>query len=259
MAETLVEQPRTLVLADMIYRSRFSVWSLNLLSTLLNISTAVVLLLLLQIHSSPPVRLNMYALIALIVVAAGVWFRSPMTAGRSRANLQIVSSVSDNLPAQPAPSLELADTLRRSRSAFIGVGLVSCLINILMLTGPLFMLQIYDRVLPSHSVPTLVGLDELHPDQPALLRFSSFNLRTTPELNGSISWIAPDQTEDQRTGSSYYTARIAVSDAEVARLHNLKIIPGMPVEVFIQTQGRTMLSYLFKPLTDQIMRTFRES
>ena len=42
--------------------------------------------------------------------------------------------------------------------AFVGVGLFSGLINVLMLTGPLFMLQIYDRVLPSHSVPTLVGL-----------------------------------------------------------------------------------------------------
>ena len=102
-------------------------------------------------------------------------------------------------------------------------------------------------------------IDELRPEQPALLRFSAFNLRTTPELNGSVTWIAADQTEDQRTGSSYYTVRIGVPDAEVARLHGLKIIPGMPVEAFIQTQSRTMLSYLVKPLMDQVMRTFRES
>ena len=56
-----------------------------------------------------------------------------------------------------APGAELAQALGRCRHAFIGVGLFSCLINILMLTAPLFMLQIYDRVLPSHSVPTLVG------------------------------------------------------------------------------------------------------
>jgi HlyD family secretion protein len=102
-------------------------------------------------------------------------------------------------------------------------------------------------------------IDELYPDQPALLRFSAFNLRTTPELNGTISWIAADQTEDQRTGISYYTVRIAVSDQDVARLHGLKIIPGMPVEVFIQTSSRTMLSYLLKPLMDQVTRTFRET
>jgi len=102
-------------------------------------------------------------------------------------------------------------------------------------------------------------IDELHPDQMALLRFSAFNLRTTPELNGNVSWIAADQTEDQRTGNAYYTVRIAVPQAEVARLHDLKVIPGMPVEAFIQTESRTMFSYLIKPLADQLKRTFRES
>ena len=102
-------------------------------------------------------------------------------------------------------------------------------------------------------------IDELRAEQPALLRFSAFNLRTTPELNGKVSWIAPDQTEDKRTGASYYTIRIAVSDAEIARLRDLKIIPGMPVEVFVQTGSRTMLSYMLKPLMDQLTRTFRES
>ena len=60
-------------------------------------------------------------------------------------------------PRQTARS-ELAEALRRCRSAFVGIGLFSCLINILMLTAPLFMLQVYDRVLPSRSVPTLIGL-----------------------------------------------------------------------------------------------------
>jgi HlyD family secretion protein len=102
-------------------------------------------------------------------------------------------------------------------------------------------------------------IDELYPNQPTLLRFSAFNLRTTPELHGTINWIAADQTEDQRTGISYYTVRIAVSNEEIARLNGLKVIPGMPVEVFIQTKSRTMLSYLLKPLMDQVTRTFRES
>src|SRR5271154_7843 len=53
---------------------------------------------------------------------------------------------------------ELGDALRTCRSAFIGVGVMSCMINLLYLTGSLFMLEIYDRVLPSRSVPTLVGL-----------------------------------------------------------------------------------------------------
>src|ERR1700686_148652 len=53
---------------------------------------------------------------------------------------------------------ELGDALRACRNAFIGVGVMSCMINLLYLTGSLFMLEIYDRVLPSRSVPTLVGL-----------------------------------------------------------------------------------------------------
>jgi ATP-binding cassette subfamily C protein len=60
-----------------------------------------------------------------------------------------------------APALrrsELGDALRTCRNAFIGVGVMSCMINLLYLTGSLFMLEVYDRVLPSRSVPTLVGL-----------------------------------------------------------------------------------------------------
>src|ERR1700727_1924044 len=53
---------------------------------------------------------------------------------------------------------ELGDALRAWRGAFIGVGIMSCMINLLYLTGSLFMLEVYDRVLPSRSVPTLVGL-----------------------------------------------------------------------------------------------------
>src|ERR1700750_1682918 len=53
---------------------------------------------------------------------------------------------------------ELGEALRACRSAFIGVGIMSCMINLLYLTGSIFMLEIYDRVLPSRSVPTLVGL-----------------------------------------------------------------------------------------------------
>src|ERR1700690_4345906 len=53
---------------------------------------------------------------------------------------------------------ELGDALRACRSAFVGVGMMSCIINLLYLTGSIFMLEVYDRVLPSRSVPTLVGL-----------------------------------------------------------------------------------------------------
>jgi len=102
-------------------------------------------------------------------------------------------------------------------------------------------------------------IDQLQPNQKATLRFSAFDQAETPELNGTVNWVSADLTEDERTGTSYYQVRIALPDQEIARLKNLKIIPGMPVETFIQTENRTVLSYLLKPLTDQVRRTFRES
>jgi len=101
-------------------------------------------------------------------------------------------------------------------------------------------------------------IDKLQIGQKTLLRLSAFNQRTTPELNGVVTRVSPDVTTDQRTGQSYYTIRVSLPVEEVARLGDVKLIPGMPVEAFVQTGDRTMLSYLIKPLSDQLMRTFRE-
>jgi HlyD family secretion protein len=102
-------------------------------------------------------------------------------------------------------------------------------------------------------------IDKLQIGQKTLMRFSAFNQRTTPELNGFVTRVSADVTTDQRTGQSYYTIRVSLPPAEVARLgDNNKLIPGMPVEAFVQTGDRTMMSYLIKPLHDQLMRSFRE-
>jgi HlyD family secretion protein len=101
-------------------------------------------------------------------------------------------------------------------------------------------------------------IDKLQIGQKTLLRLSAFNQRTTPELNGVVTRVSPDVTTDQRTGQSYYTIRVSMAPDELARLGDAKLIPGMPVEAFVQTGDRTMLSYLVKPLSDQLMRAFRE-
>ena len=101
-------------------------------------------------------------------------------------------------------------------------------------------------------------IDQLRIGQKTLLRLSAFNQRTTPELNGTISRISPDTTIDQRTGQSYYTVRVSLPPEEVARLGDVRLMPGMPVEAFVQTGERTMISYLAKPFSDQLMRAFRE-
>jgi HlyD family secretion protein len=102
-------------------------------------------------------------------------------------------------------------------------------------------------------------IDKLQIGQKTLMRFSAFNQRTTPELTGAVTRVSGDVTTDQRTGQSYYTIRVSLPPTEVARLgDNNKLIPGMPVEAFVQTGDRTMMSYLMKPLHDQLMRSFRE-
>jgi HlyD family secretion protein len=101
-------------------------------------------------------------------------------------------------------------------------------------------------------------IDQLHLGQSAGLRFSAFNQRTTPEINGAITRISADVSREEKSGLSYYTIRISISPEESARLGNVKLVPGMPVETFIQTYDRTVISYFTKPLYDQVMRAFRE-
>jgi HlyD family secretion protein len=101
-------------------------------------------------------------------------------------------------------------------------------------------------------------IDQLYVGQPATLRFPAFNQRTTPELDGHVINISADRLEDQMSGLAYYRAIIEIPKDQVARLNGLALLPGMPVEGFIKTDERTVLSYFVKPLSDQLQRAFRE-
>jgi HlyD family secretion protein len=101
-------------------------------------------------------------------------------------------------------------------------------------------------------------IDQIRIGQPAVLRFVAFSQRTTPELNGTVVRISADVSEDTKTGARFYTIRLNVSPEEVARLGAVRLVPGMPVEALIQTSPRTVMSYLVKPLHDQLVRAFRE-
>lgn len=101
-------------------------------------------------------------------------------------------------------------------------------------------------------------IDQLSVGQETRVRFSAFNRRTTDELIGSVLRIAADLTRDPQMNISYYTVGISVAEKELANLGDLKLVPGMPAEVFIKTGERTLASYLIKPLRDQMERAFRE-
>jgi HlyD family secretion protein len=100
----------------------------------------------------------------------------------------------------------------------------------------------------------------------AAVRILAGNQRTAPVLNGQVTLVAADITREQsreqqnaaQPAQPYYTVRISLPPAEVARLHDMHLVPGMPAEVFIQTHERTAMQYLLKPLQEQIARTFRE-
>lgn len=101
-------------------------------------------------------------------------------------------------------------------------------------------------------------IDQLHIGQEAVLRLSAFNQRTTPEIVGAVQRISADLTEDTRTGTRYFTVHMSIPDDKRSQLGSIKLVPGMPVEAFIQTASRTALSYLTKPLIDQGARAFLE-
>ncbi|MCF6198309.1 MAG: HlyD family type I secretion periplasmic adaptor subunit [Hyphomicrobiaceae bacterium] len=113
-----------------------------------------------------------------------------------------------------------------------------------------------DLTIEARISPT--DIDQISIDQHVKLRFSAFNQRTTPELPSKLQQISADVTRDRNTGQSYYIARIAIDEKALNELGRQKLVPGMPVEVFITTQERSALSFFAKPFTDQFERAFRE-
>ncbi len=108
------------------------------------------------------------------------------------------------------------------------------------------------------QIPTQ-HIDQIRLGQPATLRFSTFDQRTTPELFATVANVSPDVFVDDRTGASYYTAELRPNAGELEKLGALEILPGMPVEAFIKTDDRTPLNYLIKPLANYFNRAFREN
>ena len=101
-------------------------------------------------------------------------------------------------------------------------------------------------------------IDRLSPNQDARLKFPAFDHRTTPEINANLSVISADRITDQTTRQSYYLVRLSFDSQELSKLGDKTLIPGMPVEVYLQTGYRSVLSYLVKPMMDQIEHAMKE-
>ena len=104
-----------------------------------------------------------------------------------------------------------------------------------------------------------IHIDNVRVGQPATLRFSTFDQRTTPEIFGTVINVSADVFTDEQTGISYYRAELLPNEGEMDKLGELVLLPGMPVESFIKTDERTPLTYLLRPLADYFNKAFRET
>ena len=121
-----------------------------------------------------------------------------------------------------------------------------------------------------------IYVDQVYPGQEAILRFTAFPARSTPEFEGYVVRISADAVFDSETGLSWYDVELAVADqrergpaegdSSTASLQRglrglpdeIALAPGMPVEVHIRTGERTLVGYFAKPLTDFFYRSLRE-
>ncbi|MGV7208642.1 HlyD family type I secretion periplasmic adaptor subunit [Oxalobacteraceae bacterium A2-2] len=103
-------------------------------------------------------------------------------------------------------------------------------------------------------------VDKVHPGLPAELIFSAFNSNTTPHIKGEVTTVSPDRLIDDKTGQPYYSvqAKVLPEGVKLMQAKHMDVRPGMPVELFVKTGERTMMSYLLKPVFDRAKTSMAE-
>lgn len=112
-------------------------------------------------------------------------------------------------------------------------------------------------VITVHIQP--IHRDEVHVGQDVRLVFPAFSARTMPEIFGHVSSISADTLTDQRTQVAFFSAELEINPGELSKLTTQTLMPGMPVEAFIETGARSPMSYLLKPFTDYFSKAMRET
>lgn len=119
------------------------------------------------------------------------------------------------------------------------------------------LVPVHDKLLLEVKIRP-IDIDVVRPDLPATVRFVAYKQRTTPVVEGRVARVSPDAVLDKQTGSTYFLARVEVDANQMSRVPQVKLYPGMPVEVAIITGKRTMLAYLIQPFADTFARAFHE-
>ena len=101
-------------------------------------------------------------------------------------------------------------------------------------------------------------IDVVRPGLSADVNLLPYNQRRVPRLKGTVAHVSADRLVDKRTDQPYYAAKISVQDPRIAEIGGIRIIPGMPAQVFIKTGRGTVALYALKPLLDSFNNAFHE-
>lgn len=92
----------------------------------------------------------------------------------------------------------------------------------------------------------------------ARVRLLAYKVRSVPPVEGEVVTVSADRFQNEQTGEAYFLARIEIDDAQLDKLEGVELSPGMPAEVLVVTGARSLMAYLFSPITDSFNRAFRE-
>ncbi len=132
--------------------------------------------------------------------------------------------------------------------------------SVIQSADPVLFLIPQDRPLVIATQVQAIDVDQVFVGQEVTLRFSAFDQRRTPELQGTVTLVSADVFQNETSGQPYYRAEVELNAGEMVRLpEGMTLIPGMPVDAFVRTADRSPLNYLIKPLADYFTKAFRDS
>jgi len=104
-----------------------------------------------------------------------------------------------------------------------------------------------------------IDIDRIRPGMEARVLLTAYRQRNLPLIHGTLRSISADSLVDERTGEAYFLAKIEVNAGDLASLENVELSPGMPADVMIIDDERTLVDYLLDPVSDSLSRSFREN
>jgi epimerase transport system membrane fusion protein len=113
-----------------------------------------------------------------------------------------------------------------------------------------------DLIVEAHVRPE--DINYVHTGSDADVRLTSFKQRIAPVVPGTLVYVSADRLTERSTNAPYYVAHVKITGEALREAGSLTLLAGMSAEVFVKTAARTLLRYLFNPVTGYIRRAMRE-